>query len=97
MHIVLTFKESPNDPMSWLIRTAHCWITATSGRDRFSFDVWEHGACKRVDYPQGCTYSDKLKRDLCKLLGDNNAVTVIDEPIRQLSLIDIEPTRNYGD
>lgn len=75
--------------MAWLIRTAHRWL-ATGGKDRFSFDL---GVI--VDFPQGCTYSDKLKRDLCRLLGNNNAVTVEDEPIRQLSLMDVKPTTNY--
>lgn len=96
MHIIVAFKEPaiPQQPMAWLIRTAHRWL-ATGGKDRFSFDI----SGQRVNYPQPCTYSDKLKRDLCRLLGDNNAVTVENEPIRQLSLMDVKPisTTNYGD
>lgn len=87
MHIIVTFKEVPTG----LMKIAHSWIVATGGSDRFSLEV----GTTRIDFPQGCTYSDKLKRNLCKLLGDDNAVTVINEPMRQLSLIEIEPTTNY--
>lgn len=92
MHIIVTFREPiiPQQPMAWLIRTAHRWL-ATGGADRFSFDL----GVTVVDFPQGCTYSDKLKRDIFRLLGDDNAVTVENEPIRQLSLMNVKPTTNY--
>lgn len=89
MHIIVTI---PVDTPVQLLQTAHRWL-ATGGNDRFSFNI----SGQRIDFPQPCTYSEKLKRDLCRLLGDDNAVTVVDEPMKQLSLIDVKPITNYGD
>lgn len=88
MHVVVTIQP---DLPAQLLQTAHRWLTATGGSDRFSFEI----SGQRIDFAQPCAYSDKLKRDLCKLLGDNNAVTVIDEPMKQLSLIDVPIATHY--
>lgn len=93
-HMIVTLK----DPPKGIIRTAHRWVVATGGADKFSFEIHEGGKAGRVGFPQPCHYSEKLRRDLCKLLGDEAAVRVENDlPIGQLSLMDLRPVSNYGD